>query len=361
MPDKPLNQPDQSIPPDDSVQSGINGAVAGLLGFNLLLLAVITLLILFTAIPTLAADTPATTLPASLSQVETVTPGVTRPANSVTPAPQPSGTPLPTSTVTIMATRISTHTPTPTASATRMTTATTEPILPEPSVIGRSVQGYPLEIYQFGSGPTQRLIVAGIHGGYEANTSQLAWALIKHLSQYPELIPGEVTLYILPVLNPDGLTFSKDADGRANANGVDLNRNWDADWQADWPLDGCWQLSPVTAGNHPGSEPETQALMAFIQSHKPDALISYHSAALGIFPGGKPIDPAALHLAEQVAEVSNYPYPPLNTGCTYTGQLIDWAARQGIAALDIELSTHSAIDWQTSLDILDVFLAWQSP
>jgi hypothetical protein len=28
----------------------------------------------------------------------------------------------------------------------------------------------------------------------------------------------------------------------------------------------------------------------------------------------------------EVAEVSDYPYPPLNTGCNDTGSLTDWAA-----------------------------------
>jgi predicted deacylase len=206
------------------------------------------------------------------------------------------------------------------------------------------------------------MIVAGIHGGYEANTTTLALALVRHLSLHPDLVPGDVTLYILPVLNPDGLARSHSDEGRPNANGVDLNRNWDANWQAEWPLDGCWIYTPITAGSFPESEPETRALMEFIQAHELEALISYHSAALGIFPGGQPdTDPAAQTLAAQIAAVSPYPYPPLPTGCTYTGQLIDWAAMQGIPALDIELSTHEAIDWQINLDILQVFLTWPHP
>jgi len=56
------------------------------------------------------------------------------------------------------------------------------------------------------------------------------------------------------------------------------------------------------------------------------ALISYHSAALGIFPGGKPDFPPSIRLAKAVSLVSDYPYPPINTGCDYTGNLTDWAA-----------------------------------
>ena len=345
------------------VQSGINRAVVALLGFNLLLLAVIALVVFFNTIPTLAAYLQAGPPPADLPVIETIAPTTTQPASTATPTPQPTIAPtLATSaTITLTATPVHTATNTQASTVTASPSSTAVPVLPKPQIIGNSVKGLPLEIYQFGSGPTRRLIVAGIHGGYEANTTQLGWALIKHLSSHPELVPGNVTLYILPVFNPDGLAYAENENGRANANGVDLNRNWDADWQHTWPLDGCWQLSQMSGGNHPGSEPETQALMAFIQTHHPDAILSYHSAALGIFPGGKPPLPAAVELAEQIAQVSPYPYPPIDTGCGYTGQLIDWAARENIAALDIELSTHETIDWYTNLAILDIFLHWQAP
>lgn len=355
MPEKQNQNRSPFQPSPQAVQSGINGAVAGLLGFNLILLAGITILFLFNTIPTLAAEQPASEATALSLQNETLTPVPATITPSSTPAPSitPTRTDSPTPTHTLTATR--------TAAPTETQTATLVPFKPDPIQIGTSVQGHPLEVYTFGSGPTRRMIVAGIHGGYEANTTNLAYALINHLSRNYHTIPGEVTLYILPVLNPDGLARSLDYDGRANAHGVDLNRNWDADWQPQWPLEGCWRYTPVTGGDFAGSEPETRALADFIQSHYLDALISYHSAALGIFPGGKFVHPPSLDLAEDVAAVSDYPYPPLPTGCEYTGQLIDWAAHQDIAALDIELSTHESIDWETNLAILEVFLNWQAP
>ena len=358
MSPSPFKLPSPSGP---TVQSGINRAVLALLGFNLLLLAVIGLVVLFNTIPTLAANFQTTPLPTHAPMIETATTTAPRPTSTTTLTPQPSNSPTATPTITSTATRINTATPSQTSTKTAGPSPTMVPVLAEPEIVGRSVKGHPLEVYQFGSGPSQRLIIAGIHGGYEANTTQLAWALIKHLSSHPELVPGNVTLYILPIYNPDGLALSEDENGRANANAVDLNRNWDADWQYDWPLDGCWYRTHVTGGDHPTSEPETQALMEFIHAHDLDAIISYHSAALGIFPGGKPLHPGAVDLAEQIAAVSPYPYPPIETGCVYTGQLIDWAARENIAALDIELSTHKYIDWEINLAILDTFLNWQAP
>jgi predicted deacylase len=213
-------------------------------------------------------------------------------------------------------------------------------------------------MWRFGNGPIQRLIVAGIHGGSEMNTIVLADELITHLQVHPEIVPPGITLYILRSLNPDGEARGAVPAGRANDNGVDLNRNWPYNWQADWDRDGCWNVFPVTAGEHAASEPETFALMNFTIQHKIDALISYHSAALGIFPGGRPEYEPSVRLAEAIAKVTNYPYPAVDTGCVYTGDLTDWAAAQDIAAVDIELTNKTDTDFGQNLMALLVFLNW---
>jgi hypothetical protein len=251
--------------------------------------------------------------------------------------------------------------PHPTQSPKRTAPSTPSPtsIPANPLVIGASVQGLPLEVYWFGSGQDQRLIVADIHGGNEWNTAALADELIAYLQEHPEVIPPDITLFILRSLNPDGEARAHGPDGRANANGVDLNRNFPINWQQNYRRSGCWQERPVTAGLAPASEPETQALMAFITAQPSiQAAISYHSAALGIFPGGTPPDPASIHLAESLSAVSGYSYPPLDTGCIYTGQLADWLSSQGIAAVDVELTNHRYTDFETNLKVLDAFLAF---
>jgi predicted deacylase len=214
-------------------------------------------------------------------------------------------------------------------------------------------------VYRFGTGPSERLIVAGIHGGGEYNTIELADQLIAYLQVHPEIVPPDVTLYILHDLNPDGEARGHNIDGRANANGVDLNRNWPANWQKDWPRAGCWTATIVTGGTGSASEPETQALMAFIQAHKFEAMISYHSAALGIFPGGLPPDDKSIRLAKAIAAVTTYSYPPIDTGCLYTGGLVDWADVNGVAALDVELSDHTNTEFNMNLRALNVLLNWK--
>jgi hypothetical protein len=222
--------------------------------------------------------------------------------------------------------------------------------------IGYSLEGRLLQVYTFGDGEQGRMIVAGIHGGDEWNTITLAHQLIRHLNQNPDLIPDDITLYILPNLNPDGEARAHNKYGRLNHNGVDLNRNFPVNWKKEWDRDGCWNYLPTSGGTGPGSEAETQALINFINNHNIQVLISYRSAALGVFPGGLPWEEASTRLAESIAEVSSYPFPPLDTGCTYSGTLADYAVSAGSAAVDLELTNHFDTDFDQNLQVLDVLL-----
>ncbi len=266
---------------------------------------------------------------------------------SLTYTPLPTDTPVPS------------ETPSPTITLTPTVTNTPIPFSEGPIVIGYSVEERLLEVYRFGTGSSERLIVAGMHGGSEYNTIQLADELITHINGHPEVIPADITLFILRNLNPDGEARAHDFTGRANANNVDLNRNWDANWQKTWPRQNCWTYTYVTAGSAPGSEPETQALAGFILGHTFEAIINYHSAALGIFPGGLPPEESTLRLAEAVAAVTTYPYPPINIGCVYTGGFTDWADEHGIPALDVELTNHTDTDFEMNLRVLDVLVTWK--
>lgn len=230
---------------------------------------------------------------------------------------------------------------------------------PHPTIIGYSVSGRPLELYRFGYGEKQVMIVAGIHGGYEWNTIALADKLITYINEHPEMVPTDVTLFILRNLNPDGDARAHTVDGRVNDHGVDLNRNFPENWQAVWDRDGCWDYRPTTGGASAGSEPETRAMMNFLSSHRVRALVSYHSAALGVFPGGEPWEANSIELAKELSKATHYPYPPVDTGCYYTGTLADYAVSVGSAAVDMELRNHRDTDFSQNLRALKVLLNWQ--
>jgi len=225
-------------------------------------------------------------------------------------------------------------------------------------VIGHSVSGRPIEVYTFGNGEREKMIVAGIHGGYEWNTIALADELIQHINDNPEIIPSDVTLYILRNLNPDGDARDHGIDGRVNDHGVDLNRNFPTNWSATWNRNGCWNYGPTTGGTGPGSEPETRAMMYFLQTHNVETLISYHSAALGVFPGGEPWEKTSIEFAKALAKATGYKFPPIDTGCIFTGTLADYAVEMGAVSVDMELSTHRHTDFKQNLNALEVLLNW---
>jgi hypothetical protein len=325
--------------------------VLGVWVVNVLGLAVLAFAIVrgaFGEVSLFAAKPPAATASATLQLLPTHTSTPT-PLPTPTPSLTPTPSPLPASPTAVPDTLTPTPSPTPSLAPT-----------PMPRIIGHSVEGRPLQVFSFGSGPLKRLMVFGIHGGSEWNTVALADELIAHLSQHPELIPSENTLDMLRVANPDGLARGRGPDSRGNSHSVDLNRNWrTANWVEQWPLEGCWTGYPLNGGDGPGSEPEVIWLRRYIVAEQPEAIISYHSAALGILPGGITPYSRSVSLAEALAAVSEYPYPPIKTGCEYTGQFADWSALQGIAAVDLELTDHEHTDFDQNLPVLAAFLAWR--
>mgnify|MGYP000845307547 CR=1 FL=1 len=319
---------------------------------SIILMLTIIVLAIFFWIANTSGQFQLQQLPGSTEEQDILYPGGTHTQEYPTSAVQlqtETSPPTPDPTGTTASTPTETPTPTPTLAFSGQ------------EVIGYSVLERPLEVYRFGTGEHVHLIVAGIHGGYEWNTVELAYELIELLENEPERVPSDKTLYILPNLNPDGYAKDKGYDGRANANNVDLNRNWDHNWQIDWARSGCWNYRPITGGEYAESEPEVRALKTFILEREVQALISYHSQMAAIFSGNFPFHPPSEDLANKLWAVSSYSYPPPDYGCHYTGQFVDWAADQGIAALDVELRNHVDNDYTINVPILDAFLAWSYP
>jgi murein peptide amidase A len=137
------------------------------------------------------------------------------------------------------------------------------------TLIGTSVQGRPIEMIRFGVGAPTLLIISGIHGNEPES-----WFVAEQLIRTLESSPGMVrygSVVIIPRANPDGCALRR----RANARGVDVNRNFPA---------SNWRVSKPGAeypGPSPASEPETIAVLAAMESCKPDRIISIHSITRG--------------------------------------------------------------------------------
>jgi hypothetical protein len=213
--------------------------------------------------------------------------------------------------------------------------------------------------HRLGYGPVKRALIGGLHGGYEWNTTVLMSRTLEYLTASPDSIPKELTLYIIPLANPDGAAAGTDrVAGRMNGNGVDLNRNWDYQWQ----ITATHGIYPVYAGAFPFSEPETAALRDFILGRGIGAAIFYHSAAAEVYSGAGTDKSGTVALAKALAAKTGYRYAPEGIpGQITTGDAIDWLTTQGITAVEIELPTHASIDWEPNLRAILAFMSWSLP
>ncbi|MEO9953103.1 DUF2817 domain-containing protein [Nonlabens sp.] len=84
--------------------------------------------------------------------------------------------------------------------------------------IGKSVNGRSVYGIKLGAGKTKVLVWSQMHGN-ESSTTRALFKLLKS-DDFPQLLEN-ISLYIIPILNPDG----SEKWTRVNANNVDLNRD----------------------------------------------------------------------------------------------------------------------------------------
>jgi hypothetical protein len=165
--------------------------------------------------------------------------------------------------------------------------------------IGKSFENRPIYSFELISNPNAPVILAlaGIHGREWTSIAALVFALTELVDSPLK----NVQLNIVPVVNPDGLmkTFSsgthtkeKYSKGeisteedipnryfRKNANGVDLNRNFNVNWGNDTKTKSLkLKNSDVYQGTKAFSEKETLALQRYVNKFKPRfvSMIDFH-------------------------------------------------------------------------------------
>ena len=144
-----------------------------------------------------------------------------------------------------------------------------------------SAQGVPLLIKEYpplaNRKPQARiLLVGGTHGDELASISIVfKWmhTLEKHHS-------GLFHWRINPLMNPDGALQPR--HNRTNANGVDLNRNFDTPGgqygaALEYWKNKTWENERRYPGPYPLSEPETNWLYQEIRDFKPDVVVAVHA------------------------------------------------------------------------------------
>ena len=171
-------------------------------------------------------------------------------------------------------------------------------------------------------------------------------------------------IWIVPLVNPDGLEYSRayDRNWRKNRRdngdgsfGVDPNRNFGY----NWGLAGSSgdPLSITYRGIAPFSEPETQAIRDFVATHEVHSSISYHSySQLVLYPWGytkaaaphkDQLSKIADDMANIIKEVHGMNYTARQASALYraSGDSDDWLyGTYNIAAFTVELRPKNVWD-----------------
>lgn len=196
---------------------------------------------------------------------------------------------------------------------------------------GKSVLGAPLLYFPAAiQGPNTGLVIAGTHGDETAAVVTLSCALRS-------IEPNQLRHHVILAVNPDGCQLGL----RANANGVDLNRNFPAaNWRSGetvyrWNSSAKTRDVRLSTGGRPGSEPETQGLCHLIYRLKPVWVVSFHE------PLACMEDPQKSRLGEWLAHKFALPLVT-SVGYETPGSFGSWCADLSLPCITAELPPISA-------------------
>ena len=246
--------------------------------------------------------------------------------------------------------------------------------------IGKSVDGREIFACVVGNPDAEKriLLTGGIHGKEYLSSLVVMTQVEYYLANretgrynglsYAELLDTHA-FYVLPMINPDGVMLAlcgiesmekvfadNKRDGltgaddinvylaynwKANANGVDLNRNFAL---SNWEEVNTGILSPCFRnykGPHAASEPETQAVSAYVESIGAlESLLAFHTAGQVVYwdcgmTGG--VRQQTLDLAQAVCDHTGY---KLIYDKHLDASLNDWITlERDVPSVTVELAT----------------------
>jgi len=233
-------------------------------------------------------------------------------------------------------------------------------------IIGESYLGKNINLIRIGNG-AHKVLYVGSHHAMEWITSLLLMRFIEdfcksyifkeRLHGYdPEYILNTRTIYIVPMLNPDGVDLVLNGIGeynpvrsrlihsnnnsedfshwQANARGVDLNHNYDADFDILKELEiesGITEpCSSRYGGEYPESEPEVSSLASFIRADGDiSLLVALHTQGEAIYWQYKDIiPPKTKMLANLIAKSTGYKLEYPDEEIASYGGCKDWFISQ---------------------------------
>lgn len=251
---------------------------------------------------------------------------------------------------------------------------------------GCSADGREIPAVRFGSPDAEAVVLvqAAIHGREHLTTLLVMEQLetyakeydtgVFHGKTYREIF-SKTALLVVPMTNPDGVSVSQlgtgsirseelralvesfyERDGagvtreyfyrryKANANGVDLNRNFAYGWEE-------YRGAAVPAadrykGTAPASEPETQVLIALTEREPVVAAVSYHATGSLLywdFGQTGAIRERCLSFVETVHELTGYRIVYAESDKQDEAGYCEWAVGiEGIPEVTIEIGTVAA-------------------
>ena len=231
----------------------------------------------------------------------------------------------------------------------------------EVGIAGKSVLGKNLYTLKLGNGPVE-VFYNSAHHALEWITSPLLLKFTENFAKaYSEGrkmrgydlqdIWKQNTIYIMPMVNPDGVDLVLQGlqrdnpfydrlidwnNGRmnfgdvwqANIRGVDLNHNYDASWELSKQAEPAYDVhgpGPTRfSGTHPESEPESRAVAEFTRNHNFKLVLAYHSQGEEIYWTYQDKTPSvAQRIGELFSRLSGYSLAE-TTGITSYAGYKDW-------------------------------------
>ncbi|MDD5016515.1 MAG: M14 family zinc carboxypeptidase [Eubacteriales bacterium] len=175
------------------------------------------------------------------------------------------------------------------------------------SSIGNSVEGRDITLIKMGIGEKKLLLVGSHHAREYISSSYLMNMIDKYMYAFAtgamfdgydiESLLNKVTVYVVPMLNPDGVNLvinGKDsvsdveavsnmvmlqetyAEWKANINGVDLNRQYPCYWEIK-ASSTFVPSSEMYKGEDSATEPEVVAMMRLCQNNDFLLAASFHA------------------------------------------------------------------------------------
>lgn len=205
------------------------------------------------------------------------------------------------------------------------------------------------------------LLCAGTHAR-EFISSYLLFKEIEYLLNF--CLPCRVV--VVPIVNPDGIKIcAKGASAcedektqkfvkklllstqkglfKANANGVDLNVNFDCDWGCGSQNFFGFPASQNYVGTKPNSEPENVFLTNLVKKINPQCVLTYHSKGEVVFWGfegqSKKTKKQSRLLLGEICKNTHYKKIFTKNSC---GGFKDWCIiKQNISAFTVEVGNDA--------------------